>query len=76
MSEVDGPIEDFSHHHVYLELQQKFITLLDKYGDLPWTTELDMVSQYFEKILSQACLFSPINFCNLRRRGEKEKLLI
>lgn len=70
MREANGPVDDFSHHHVYLELQQKCITLLDKYGDVPWTTEFNLLSQWLEKILSQACLFSPINFFNLKHRVE------
>ncbi|XP_055295380.1 SET domain-containing protein 3-like [Sitodiplosis mosellana] len=73
MSEANGPIDDFSHHQNYLNIQQRCINVLNKYGNLPWTTELNMVSRNFELILSQACLFSPINFGNLRSRTENKE---
>lgn len=64
---------DYDNYQKYLELHQRYINVLKRYGNLSWTMEMNSVAQRFELQLNQSCLFAPINFGNIKCVTECEK---
>lgn len=67
------PSVDYSNYKMYLELYQRYVNVLKRYGSSPWTNEMNTVCQRFELQLNHSCLFAPMNFGNFKDATESGK---
>lgn len=56
LHQMRGGDIDFTDNKKCSSLKQKCLTILKKYSDIPWTTELDIVSNHFTCLLNETAM--------------------